>query len=758
MAWPLLFVCLLGLPVPAGTVMTQKIGADSRSISVETDRQKTGIYSDQPKNAPTLLEPPVYGQIRLGAFAGEAAEVAGIRETSVQGFANPQTYTLYRTAVRRSYGVDLEDMNYFGIGQPGWGDRIPTLEKWMLMAAKYGDVTVAMEPSRAPDPYDVFRHSPEMSHLVRTFCALKDQGITVWLRYASEANDGTSDYNVVNDRQQAYRYFEKACWLRKVMPSNVKIVFCPLINLAVRPQHTEQDVILAMFEGRPSDRHRTLPWDCIGGTLYRTNLAVKESYDTYYQMMLRRMTAHHADLPFEVCELGGPFSRRSEITKFLQFAKDGRWKRLRKVNLFAHDINKHADPNAQFGYMDPKVRLKAIAEAQANGSPAYVDSWLKLVIAPKVAEHEVPGRGVEAAIIKSPPVIGHQVATSIPGLSPKANASTHTKPATPVFGALRLGAFSGEAAEVAGLVGTSIQDLADPSTYDLYRRSVKKAYGLDLEDMNYFGIGQSEWGTRIPALDQWILNAGRYGDVTIALEPMGKGDPYAVFRPSPEMNELRGVFERAKQSGIRIWLRFMSEANDGTSIYTAVHSREDAIDFYRKAQWFKGFVPSNVKLVFSPLINLAVLKRENERERIHWMFAGDESTTDMFEPWDCVGGTLYRTNLPLIPTYSTYHRMMVEECRLANLNIPFQLCELGGPYSRRAELISFLLLAKNGHWSGLRKINLFAHDINRRADPNAQFGYMNPKIRREAITTARKTGKPVFVGSWLKDLLAGSVR
>lgn len=319
----------------------------------------------------------------------------------------------------------------------------------------------------------------------------------------------------------------------------------------------------------------------------------------------------------------------------------------------------------------------------------------------------------------------------------------------PQYGQIRLGAYAGEAARVAGLFDSATVGLSDTKNYELYRRSVHFAYGVDLEDMNYFSVGSPGWESRLPALQKWILSAGRFGDVTIALEPDGP-EKFDVFRDSAGMTALHEVFEKAEEEGIIIWVRFGSEANLQGSPYSVFASRRKAVGFYRRALWFKSNMPGNIRLVFSPLINTVVAGWKYQSQTIEWMFLGDETTEDQSCPWDRIGGTLYRTNLPIEPMYSRYYDLMSE----MNPNLRFQLCELGGPYSRRGELISFIKQAAGGKWMLLDKVNLFAREINRRADPSGSFGYMNPNARHKAVAFARSHRQPRFTESYLKVLLS----
>jgi hypothetical protein len=317
----------------------------------------------------------------------------------------------------------------------------------------------------------------------------------------------------------------------------------------------------------------------------------------------------------------------------------------------------------------------------------------------------------------------------------------------PQYGTVRLGAYSGEAADLADLPGSSILHLCSPEKYEAYRKMVRAAYGLDLEDMNYFAIGTERWEGKLERFRNWLLMASKFGDVTVALEPTGKMR-YGVFEDNSGMRRMRNIFEELKEKGVTVWIRYASEANLSGSPYTASKSDEKALEFYKKAQWFRSYMPSNAKLVFSPLINTVLLKSERQSRSVLLMFQGGETRQGSL-PWDRIGGTIYRTDVPLISSYDTYYRKM---SALAP-NLPFQVCEVGGPYSRHEEILAFLKLCSEGHWPKIEKVNLFARDINKRADPSGSFGFIEPVSRAAAIEKAKATGQPVVVESWLKPVI-----
>ncbi len=315
----------------------------------------------------------------------------------------------------------------------------------------------------------------------------------------------------------------------------------------------------------------------------------------------------------------------------------------------------------------------------------------------------------------------------------------------PSIGRISFGAFAGEAALVAGIKTSSIPYLHDVETYRKYRQSVRNVYGVDLMDMNYFSIGNPRWERRASYLQGWLLRAGEFGEVTVAIEPIGP-DGYGVFHDSPGMRRLRKAFEAARDAKIKVVVRFASEANLFESKYSAIGSQTKSYQFYNAACWFKKYMPQNVELVFSPLINTVFMESRRQQSAIRWMFLGP-SNGGGFVPWDRIGGTIYRTDLSLKPTYAKYYQLMSKY----NDKLPFQICELGGPYRSRDELLSFISEAVAGAWPRLEKVNLFARNINRRADPAAEFGFIEPRLRADAIFSA-DNGQIQYPPSFLKPL------
>lgn len=318
----------------------------------------------------------------------------------------------------------------------------------------------------------------------------------------------------------------------------------------------------------------------------------------------------------------------------------------------------------------------------------------------------------------------------------------------PRIGGIAFGAYAGEAAQVAGIKNSSTAYLYQSKAYRRYRQSIRNVYGVDLMDMNYFSVGTPHWESRIPMLQKWMLMAADYGEVTLAIEPLGK-NTYDVFRDSSGMQALRSAFETAEDSNVKVVVRFASEANLRGSEFSAHGTRGRAEKFYNAACWFKEYMPKNIELVFSPLINTAVLEEKTQRRTIRWMFCGVNEGDGEAVPWDRIGGTIYRTTVSLKPTYEKYYEMMSE----LNQSLPFQICELGGPYRKRIEMLTFLDEVVDGRWPRVEKVNLFARDINRRADPNGHFGFIEPTQRSSAIRAVER-GEEKMVFSYLKPFFA----
>lgn len=323
----------------------------------------------QPLPTKPKLISPKYGQIKLGAFSGEAAHLAGLTHISTVGLANPTAYAAYRTSVRNTYGVDLEDMNYFSLDSKNLETRLQALQSWIHLAGEYGDVTLALEPL-GPNKYEVFEDKVTMLKLATIFTSAKKKNITIWVRFASESNLRLSEYSAVNKPE---KFYAAAKSFKSQMPDNVKLVFSPLINTYYQGKSSQQLLAKKMFFG-PNSENKI--WDCIGGTIYRTDLPLTKAYRSYYDYMSELAPK----TPFQICEVGGPYSRREELLAFLKDCSQGEYPRLQKVNLFARNINKRADPNSEFGYLEPVKRATKSQQAISTKSPQLMDSFLKPIL------------------------------------------------------------------------------------------------------------------------------------------------------------------------------------------------------------------------------------------------------------------------------------------------------------------------------------------------------------------------------------------
>jgi hypothetical protein len=77
--------------------------------------------------------------------------------------------------------------------------------------------------------------------------------------------------------------------------------------------------------------------------------------------------------PFQICELGGTFARSSEVKAFLIRVARGDWPGVRRVNLFAGDLNPLAvSQHGHFGFVLPGDNVSYIASLVADGAgPAF---------------------------------------------------------------------------------------------------------------------------------------------------------------------------------------------------------------------------------------------------------------------------------------------------------------------------------------------------------------------------------------------------
>lgn len=293
------------------------------------------------------------------------------------------------------------------------------------------------------------------------------------------------------------------------------------------------------------------------------------------------------------------------------------------------------------------------------------------------------------------------------------------KPRRPFIGPIEIGAFAPEVTEVLGVDKISIPVLNDDKLYDRYRIAIRDIYGADLPDMNYFSIGHLNWQRRIGQLHHWLIRAGAYGGPTLALEPDAEGNPYAAFHDSPQLRDLRTMFQDVKKHGITVWIRFASESNLYGSKYSVTKSDEVLEHYKQAARWFRTYMAGSIKLVFSPLINTGYEASVKNNPRQLTILQS------MYEKgvYDRIGGTLYSTDYNVFDMYNWYTGFM----RQMDPDTPLQVCELGGPIAHENEIVDFIKAAAQGKWKGLEKINLFAGHINVRAEKEyGRFGFVIP--------------------------------
>lgn len=298
-------------------------------------------HGQSPQPPPFPTRGPTLNGIEFGAFAPEAALTEGIEAMSISALDDGARYRLYRRAVERVYGAGLSDMNYLGVGVPGWRARFASFERWLNRAAFYGPPTIALEPL-GKDGYGVFRDSDEMRALREVLLRARDRGILVYVRFASEANLRKSVYSVYNSPARIKRFREAFAWFKKFMPGNVRMVFCPLVNTAYLREPKQIATLKAMF---PPEA------DFIGGTIYATSwLNADKAWDWYY----RFMEGLGPRKPFQVCELGGSYQRKEQVLKFVDKLLRGAYPKVRRVNLFAGELNRRATrEHGTFGLLLP---------------------------------------------------------------------------------------------------------------------------------------------------------------------------------------------------------------------------------------------------------------------------------------------------------------------------------------------------------------------------------------------------------------------
>jgi len=291
---------------------------------------------------PTVI-PAMLGSMSLGSFSGEAMDSVGLSNHSYVDIVSQ--YAKLRRAMHDIYGADLQDMNYYGCGLKGWQDRQRALREWMLMAGKFGDVQLALEPQTGVKAYSQFSDADlEMRGLKQVLADASNQGITVYVRFASENNLENSPFTVLHDRQRCFAFYHAAAWFKKVMPPNVRLVYSPLINTATWGGPSQQRILRWCLLGPDGD---TSIWSRIGGTLYLTDWDLTRTYARYYDYM----STLSPDTPFQLCELGGPVNRKIAMLRFIHELKEGMWPRVVHVNLFAYKINTLADPAGCFGFL-----------------------------------------------------------------------------------------------------------------------------------------------------------------------------------------------------------------------------------------------------------------------------------------------------------------------------------------------------------------------------------------------------------------------
>jgi hypothetical protein len=302
---------------------------------------------------------PRLGDVTIGAFAPEAVPGA---DMSIGALDDDQTYGRYRDAVASLYGAPLADMNYLGVGVPGWQARYDALKDWLVRAGRYGDPTIAIEPN-GPDGYACFCDGPEMQALRSVFADVGRQGITVWVRFASESNLRFSPYTVYDDPVKIAQYRHAARWFRAYMPRNTRLVFSPLINTVYLQDPRQINTIEQMYQPGAYDR--------IGGTIYATSwLQPRIAFDWYYRFMRRR----DARTPFQICELGGTYARSNEVKAFLIRVARGDWPGVQRVNLFAGDLNSIATTqHGHFGFVLPGQSASYVKDLfdDGNGGTAF---------------------------------------------------------------------------------------------------------------------------------------------------------------------------------------------------------------------------------------------------------------------------------------------------------------------------------------------------------------------------------------------------
>jgi hypothetical protein len=285
----------------------------------------------------------------------------------------------------------------------------------------------------------------------------------------------------------------------------------------------------------------------------------------------------------------------------------------------------------------------------------------------------------------------------------------HSVPAS----SMDIGIFSPEAAERCDM-GLSLFSLQYRDNFDRYHREIRVLYGRDMSDYCYFSAASEPgWRQRCIALKGWIFNAARYGAPTIALEPNGP-TKYRIVGDNEEMRTLKSIFMDARRHHIKLWIRFASEFNLSSSPYSIARHRSDIKTYKVAARCFHLYMPENIYLVYSPLINTAY-ERTNTQLRI---------LRESYEPgiYARIGGTLYATTkCDPITAFDWYYKFM----RNLDPKTPFQICEFEGMLDDKQTSLLFLKLVFSNTWPKVEKINLFAGTINKRAEKEySAFGWV----------------------------------
>jgi len=311
-----------------------------------------------------LLNGPRIGHVTFGAFCPPNAiglPKWGINPTKPIG-SYEHIMPTYNTHIKEKFGVQLAMASYFKIGSSDYQQRIFNLRNWIKNAHTYGVPTIALELPRGHNKNErdsnygsINSRNPECVALQKMFTELKSKGISVKVRFLSEANLYDNPYSATRDE-------------------NVKIIFSPLINTATENESYEKSSafkkMLRMYD--PS------VYSYIGGTIYaRPGGDMTETYRRYYDA-LKNINPKGI---FVIDELGGPNECHNQIQKLAKNAIRGDFKELRHVNLFVYNNYEKKgvlskgnliDPNTGKSYLhkvfavDNKSRLVASRNNNSN--------------------------------------------------------------------------------------------------------------------------------------------------------------------------------------------------------------------------------------------------------------------------------------------------------------------------------------------------------------------------------------------------------